>query len=248
MLMLQPKFYFFSVRYSKLDTIKNNFILYVMYGIAYPLAFFLNLLKISPNNITILSIVVTLVGCLLLVTGNNTGFMYFWGIAVVLDFCDGTVARMSNTVSKSAFRYDHMSDLFKISVIFLSVSIYYSDAYIWVLCYCALFIYLFYTVISHDLNHNQKLIKSRSKVSESEYRSESGGLKEKIKKNIMVYRVFVQCYSIFATINGHTLLLFLFLPLDKELATVILCYFLLLATSGMIINGLKLARMEKIAV
>ena len=64
---------------------------------------------------------------------------------------------------------------------------------------------------------------------------------------MIVYRVLAQCYSIFATINGHTLLLFFLLPLDENLVTVILSYFLLLVSSGIIVNGLQLARIEKIS-
>ena len=222
----QPKFYLFSVEYAKQQTLKNNLFLYIMYGLSYPVAYFLNQLKISPNNITTLSIVVTVVGCLLLATGHVMVYLVFWAIAVVLDFCDGTVARMSNMVSKSAFRYDHMSDLLKISAIFLCVAIYYSETYIWILCFCAVFSYLFYTVISHDLNHHQKALKSQSRESESEAKAESSGLKGKLKQNTLVYRVLAQCYSIFATINGHTLLLFFLLPLDENLAMVILIYFL----------------------
>jgi len=77
-----------------------------------------------------LSIVVTVIGCLLLATGNVTGYLILGAVAVVLDFCDGTVARMSNAVSKSALRYGHMSDLIKSAAIFLCVAIYYSEAYI----------------------------------------------------------------------------------------------------------------------
>ncbi len=194
-----------------------------MYGVSYPFAYLLNAIRISPNNITTISIVLTFIACYALITGSVMWYLVFWACAVLLDFCDGTVARMSNTVSKSAFRYDHMSDLLKIAAIFLSVAIYFSESFIWILSFCALFFYLYYTLISHDLDNHSKI----GSNPESEHKPEGGegGLKNRIKQNPFLYRIAAQIYSIFATINGHTLLLFFLLPLNANLAALIYIYF-----------------------
>ena len=87
-----------------------NVIQLLMYRIAYPFAVLLNKLHLSPNQITTQSLVFSILAFIALIYDEGwVWFSIFWGVSLLLDFCDGTVARMANKVSKTAFRYDHMS-------------------------------------------------------------------------------------------------------------------------------------------
>jgi phosphatidylglycerophosphate synthase len=76
----------------------------------------------------------------------------FWSISILFDFCDGTVARMTNQVRKTAFRYDHNSDLFKIFIVILGVAIIFDDVILWSASISASFFFMFYSVLNSYLN------------------------------------------------------------------------------------------------
>lgn len=109
-----------------------NIVQLVMYRSAYPFAVFLKNLRLSPNLITTLSLIFSILAFAALAFDEGWAwFSVFWGMAVLLDFCDGTVARMTNKLSKQAFRYDHMSDLFKIFLLFLGAGFRYDTGLVW---------------------------------------------------------------------------------------------------------------------
>ena len=129
----------FSGRYIQAEV---NIVQLVMYRFAYPFAVLLNRLGMSANLITTLSLVCSLLAFSALAFDDGwRWFTIFWGTSVLLDFCDGTVARMSDSVSKSAFRYDHMSDLIKISLVIMGAAVRYDDLVIWLLAFAASFLF-----------------------------------------------------------------------------------------------------------
>lgn len=106
----------------------ENPIIWVFYRISYPLAFLLWRLKFSANFVSSLSLITGLAAAFFLVATRNLAlFAATWVFAMVLDFCDGMVARMSGTANTSAFKLDHFLDLIKISLVTLAVGMYWDS-------------------------------------------------------------------------------------------------------------------------
>lgn len=234
--MNQPiSFMLFSLQYAKKENYNKNPILYLMYGLSYPFSFLLNYFGISPNKITTLSIIFSLLAAAALFEISYLWFCIFWFFVILLDFCDGTVARMTDNLSNRAFDYDHMSDLFKMALIFLSISIYHSSGLIWVLSFVSLFLLLYYTIINHDLAHfNKKKVVNYGSL------DRSSGLINKAKKFINKNRLFRIFFSLFMTIDGHTLFIFFLMPINKIFAVVVLSYLISVLLVQVLRNGYRL--------
>lgn len=234
-------------------------LLLAMYRFAYPFAFILNRIRISPDRITTLSLLSAALAFLTLVLHASYGwFCLFWGLAVLLDFCDGTVARMSSRIATRAFRYDHMSDIFKISLVVIGVAIRFDETPLWILCSTFLFVYLYSEIVNHDLRHTFE----RSKVT-AEIRlptpntSDADGqatrrLRDRslvigflFNRLRFVYIFLQQLYVATTTFNGHTLLVFLALPAGGMITYSAIFYLTLLATRGAVIDIRTLWRMRR---
>ena len=99
----------FSEKYINKEAVAGNPILLLMYRAAYSPSLLLNAVGLSPNQITVLSIAFSVLAAVAL--GSSADALYFivfWCLSVLFDFCDGTVARMSNRISRVAFQFDHM--------------------------------------------------------------------------------------------------------------------------------------------
>jgi hypothetical protein len=198
-----------------------------MYRFAYPFAVLLNKLHLSPNQITTQSLVFSILAFIALIYDDGWfWFSIFWGLSVLLDFCDGTVARMANKVSKSAFRYDHMSDLFKLSLIFLGAGLRYDDYLVWALAFSASFVLLYCDTLNHTLKYSTKHAeKTPQSLSSCDVLTEPKGRlrdRHRIVAQIVKYdwllSTYKNTYAALLTVNGHTLLLFFVFSLGKEFA------------------------------
>lgn len=223
----------FSDQYVNHGAVAKNVLLLVMYRFAYPFAVLLNTLHLSPNQITSSSLVFSIFSFIALVLDDGwVLFTAFWGVTVLLDFCDGTVARMSNRVSKSAFRYDHMSDLFKISLVILGTGLRYDNYHIWVLAFSACFLFMYGDTLNHVLEytakHPPKLQGTLSSQSVSCTPYVRFRDRYRIAAWLVKYRTLISigenAYAALLSVNGHTLLLFLLFPLGEELASWGLAY------------------------
>lgn len=223
----------FSEKYVNHGAVVGNVVLLLMYRFAYPFAVLLYKLGLSPNQITSCSLGFSVAAFLSLVFDEGWGlFAIFWTVSVLFDFCDGTVARMTNRVSKSAFRYDHMSDIFKINLVIFGVGLRNDITLYWVLCCTFMFCYTYSELVDHDLN--AALARAGKKKSSGQpeiqpVRQEPGQgksgfaglLKEKFPLGI---RIFNNLYTMIIGFNGHTLLVFFALPLGGLITIIILLY------------------------
>lgn len=227
----------FSDKYVNHGAVVGNVLLLLMYRFAYPFAYILYKLGLSPNQITTQSLVFTILAFFSLVYDEGWGFFcFFWGGAVLLDFCDGTVARMTNNISKSAFRYDHMSDLFKLSLIMLGTGLRYDQTMIWALALSATFCFMYFSVLNHEIASISRYAEKTANLSKNgEIPLQGSRLRDRnriiawVVKYNWVGKVFWNSYSALLTINGHTLLLFFLLPLGSKFATVFFCYLILVS-------------------
>lgn len=246
----------FSDKYANHEAIGGNALLWIMYRFAYPFSFVLHKLGFSPNQITTLSTISAILAAIFLMLGcYKVWFLVFWTVSILLDFCDGTVARMSDNISKTAFRYDHMSDIFKIFVIMLAAGIYYNNLLIWLASMTACFFFMYYTLLNHELNNVTKLLKK--KINDSgELRAENSGVQSKgmfklvktLIPNDFILKFLRSLYIALITINGHTLLLFLLIPFSPELTIFSFIYLTTLSILGVFNRISALRKLPKVSL
>jgi len=211
----------FSDEYANRSAIGNNLLLLLMYRFAYPFAVTLSAIGFSPNQITTMSVFASVIAAMLLIVNDGWSlFLIFWGLALLFDFCDGTVARKTNTIRKTAFRYDHTSDLFKIFIVILAVGIRYDDHIVWILSLMASFLFMFYMVINHDLNSARQRQTQSSQITDAKIAKPS--VDRSFEKTST--RMLKAIYAAVMTLNGHTLLIFLLFPFGIDWALVGLTY------------------------
>ncbi len=221
---------FFSDKFINKGASKNNIVVYFLGRLTYPMSLIFSKMGVTPNQITTLSTFFAILSAIALVYSDNyVLFMTFWSISSLLDFCDGTLARMTGQVRATAFRYDHTSDLFKIFVIILSVAIRFDDIVLWVISMLSIFLFMFYGVLSYELEYVKKSIQKNvnEKVDIKPFKKSQASSSLLFLKNI---------YFIVFTIKGHTLLLFLLFSLGKEWAIFFLIYFSLLSIISVFVN------------
>ena len=239
----------FSDVYVNKNAVTGNPLLWLMYRLAYPFSVFLAKLNLTPNQITTLSLAFSIAAFFSLTsTSGLSWFITFWLIAVLLDFCDGTVARMTNQISKTAFRYDHISDIFKISLISFGVGIRFNDIEIWMLSTSLIFFYNYSEILCHDLISIKKInqikqIESQTHALTIDLESNNLLEKKRLRDRFILVKflmgkmpIFMMCLikiygdvsNILLTFNGHTLLFFLALPVGGWVTKATLLYLICL--------------------
>ena len=227
----------FSDRYANHGAIGHNLLLLAMYRFAFPFAHTFNVLGLTPNQLTAFSCVTALAAAASLVLHSAAWlFIVLWGLSVLFDFCDGTVARMSGRVSSNAFRFDHMSDLAKVSLVIIAAGWRYQETAVW-LCACvALFAFLYYSVINQELKAARLLL---SVTPSSDEGPSTYGFQSRLP---VVLRVV---YAALATVNGHTLLVLLALPFGRIPAAFTLLYLTSVTLFGVLIRVRMLLSLPK---
>ena len=80
----------------------NNPIQFVLYAIAFPIAIVFKKLHISPNQLTLLSVLLTVLAVYHLIEKDHSLFLIYWSFAYILDYTDGTLARMTKKIRSTA--------------------------------------------------------------------------------------------------------------------------------------------------
>ena len=209
-----------SLRLAKPAAIEDNPISQAMYL----LALLLNKLRVTPNQITFVSIIAAVLAAAMLAEGNYKLFVIFWYVSWQADYVDGTVARLSGRTRQSALRIDHYSDLLKITAVFSGIGLFYNDALIWTATVATAAAFLIYAMSNRELYWVSRIL------TESDDRHQQDKVQPKSKaNNFLVGAVrsnpLARCaFVTFATINGHTLVIFFFIPLGKFYAQLLFCY------------------------
>lgn len=245
----------FSAQHAK-SSVENNHLMLIMYRLAYPFAVIFSRQKVSPDRVTTLSLLSAILAFVALVlNASTTWFCFFWGLAVLFDFCDGTVARISSQNATRVFRYDHMSDIFKISLVVVGIAIRFDSPYLWALTSVFLFVYLYSEIVSHDLKYALENSKSDELVLSLPPRGGSIA-PQRIRDRVwvvgfvayrlpFVYTFLLQCFMAISTFNGHTLLVFFALPLGGAITYVTLSYLTTLSLLSCMVSIRQLWRMRR---
>lgn len=218
----------FSDRYANHGAIGSNLLLLAMYRLAYPFARAFNALGLTPNFLTVLSCVAAVAAAAALVLHPGAWlFAVLWGTSLLLDFCDGTVARMSGRISRNAFRFDHMSDLAKVSIIIVATGWRHQETASWLLASAAMFAFLYYAVISQELKAVRLQLPA---AAAGEPAATDQGFQGRLPFPLRV------TYAALVTINGHTLLIFFAVPFGHDGTAIALSYLTTITLFGALIR------------
>lgn len=195
--------------------IDENFIIWLLYKVTFPIAKLLTKVEVSPNFITTTGFLFGGSAGYLII--NEYSYFYIavvWYSAILLDLIDGQVARMSNKVRNHSFGYDHMSDLLKISIFLISMGLKYSSKSLWpVTAICLVSIYIA-DKLNNDISISRSDFKPHPKNTSLPNRS----------------RLLANTYTIFFSYNTHTLFVFPFLLLNLNFAIYFLTYLIGIST------------------
>jgi phosphatidylglycerophosphate synthase len=217
---------------------KKNIPVYWLSVLVYSLSVVLSKTKISPNQITFFSLIFCILSFYFLIIHDLGYFLFFYITSLILDLCDGQVARMKNKINKSKLDFDHLSDIFKISLILLGIGIFYNREIIWILCFFTNFLFLFLMLLHQIiLDINKKIII------------------KKIREYVPIFNVFFKInflkkffnlwYNTFFTVSLFTTLLFALIPQNYTLAISIFIYLILLLFLNIVKN---LKKISKVAI
>jgi phosphatidylglycerophosphate synthase len=196
----------------------ENLIIWMIYIAAIPIARIALYLKMSPNYLTTLSSGFALCsGTALLIKGLHDAFIPLFIISLLLDFADGLVARTTGKIGRTAFRFDHISDLFKLPFVVLCLAIFCDSTFVWIFAMCSTTLFLISTVLNHDLSFAIKKETLKSKL-------DSHKIEE--PKNAIITNIF----TIFFTYNSHTLLLYIVIAAKPQFAVHIFTYLIIISS------------------
>ena len=148
--------------------------------------------------------------------------------SLLLDYSDGPLARMTNQVSSSKLNFDHLSDLFKIFLLSLCLCLLHDNKILFIVAFSFIFLMLFNEIL-------------RGKIDSQNINSQNSFIKTIIKTrlNPSITMLFQQVYNTFFIFHGHSLILFLFMPLSVDFAIIGFLYFSFLSLKSVLINIYK---------
>lgn len=152
---------------NKKSTIKESFneagsdipFLNFLYLLSIPLSIVFIKLKFKPDTITTFSNISAFVSFYFILFENNfLLFSLLWLFALMLDICDGIVARKTKQQTPQGSFYDHFTDQIKIIFLFLSVGLYYDSLNIWILTFISSTLFLLYSLLSYMIKFRMKIL------------------------------------------------------------------------------------------
>jgi len=218
----------FTTKYANQNLIKTSFLNYLLYLVSSPIVFISKTLGFSPNNLTILSIVSCALSSFFLLNYSFKTYVCFFIFSLLLDYSDGPLARMTNKVSSSKLNFDHLSDLFKIFLLSLCLCLLHNNKILFIVAFSFIFLMLFNEII-------------RGKIDSQNIKSQKSFIETKLKTrlNPSLTILIQQVYNTFFIFHGHSLILFLFMPISEDFAIIGLLYFSFLSFKSVLINIYK---------
>ena len=192
------------------ENVNHNFLQFIIYKTAIPIAIIFKRFGFTPNGVTFLSFFLCLVSSYFLLCEQIIFFLVLWYSSHFLDYVDGTLARMTNNKTKILLRIDHMSDLIKIHITLISICIHYNNIGVWISF--SLFNLIFWCgeLLSQQYSQN---LKSNT---------------DKPYRPIFLNKILKNFYFIFFTFNGHSLFLLGIAIINSSFFIGLLVYFSLL--------------------
>ena len=196
------------------DIAENSLVLNLLYNLAWPISRLAIFLKLTPNFVTTLSNILSIISIYFLMIDQILGFVSCHLLALVLDHSDGMIARVTKAYSAHGGFYDSFSDLIKVGMLFLFIGLKYDDRLIWVMSLLCTFFYFLMTHLNNRLSLNQ-LILEENKAEDNNI----NGIKKE-KKRGPLRLLAINIYKSVFEIYGNFMLYFLPVCISKEWAIV----------------------------
>ena len=194
------------------QSVKDNIVQFVLYSLAFVVVHIFKFFKITPNQISFTSFILCVISCYFLYINQITIFLIIWYISHFLDYCDGTLARLTGNTTKSLLRVDHFLDLIRIIITFLFISLFLNSITFWILTTVFLSTFFLNQILSLEYSANKEVNSNFKNIISIN------------KKNVF----FKHFYNIFFTMNGHTLFILGFIFINDFFAISIFCYLIFL--------------------
>ena len=202
----------------------NNPTMLIMYYLSYPLVLFFEKINIKPNHVTFLSVCFAFLSLVSLVYMRSISlFVVTFLISQLLDYCDGTLARKTKQVSRSIINPDKFTDLIKVFLTHLSLSMYFNDKLVWIIAFLSLFLFLFFVTIALVVEKKNE-IKNKPKKTIL--------LRKKILTFNQIYRlpligsIIKFVYRFCTTVQGQAILVFVISPFNYKVCLCVFAYFI----------------------
>jgi len=202
----------------------NNPTMLIMYYLSYPLVLFFEKINIKPNHVTFLSVCFAFLSLVSLVYMRSISlFVITFFASQLLDYCDGTLARKTNQISKNVINPDKFSDLIKIFLTHLSLSIYFNDKLVWIIAFLSLFLFLLFVTIALEVEKKIEIKKRPKKIIL---------LRKKILIINQIYSLpligpmISFAYRFCTTVQGQSILVFIISPFNYKVCLCVFAYFI----------------------
>lgn len=209
----------------------------LLYVLAFPIVLVSLRLGLSANSLTYSSLVIGLAAAGFLAFGQGVAFAILFFLSLLLDFADGSVARMTETVTTSQFDLDGFSGRLVITATFIGGGIFYSNNLIWVLFFLAGVSYLAYSDFNIQVTAGRLLSSNDSRP--------LAGVEQRIRSWGGLARLARLVWNSVFTVHGHTLLVLLFLPIGVPWALVTLSYWIGLMALSIFLRILSLRQISR---
>ena len=209
---------------------KDNIISYSAFKVAIPLVILSKKLNLTPNSLTSIGNISFLMAILLFMDERyaNLSF-YLWLFSVLVDHADGQLARLTGFVRRHAFRYDHFSDILKISLLFVVFYHTTDDEIIESLSLFCLLGMLWREILLLELKKYKNIEKKRNTLE---------------NKRKIIFFVKVNLKNILLTFSGHTSVIMCLLFTTDNIARLTLLYISIILLKDLILFSLKLSKMK----
>ena len=138
----------------------NNTIMLLMYYLAWPFVIFFEKLKISPNLVSVFSLLLSSLSFLYLIYLDNLNYFFLsFFFSLLLDYVDGTLARKKNKLTKNL---DHNFDIIRIVIIHLGLILKFNEIEIFFYSLVSLTLFLIHNfILSRKIKKNKSIIKNK---------------------------------------------------------------------------------------
>jgi len=218
------------------DFTKNLVLIKFLYNLSVPFTKVFLHFNISPNTITTLSNISAILSFILL-QYSIYYFIVFWILAMILDLCDGTVARITKRSSISGDFYDKLSDVLKVMILYLVIIFYYKSNFITLLVVLNIIAFSLLDYIDRIYNCTYKLYPT---------------INIRVNRDILILRKFIsvikvtEVYKAIFIMHANFNLLFIPIFISEEFAKYTLTLILIVLLTGIydLLKSLRIMQIE----
>lgn len=205
-------------------------LLKVLYYIAIPFAHIAHKLRLSANVVTHLSTACSAISVYFLFQERAFQFVLFQFIALILDLCDGMIARKTASATPLGGFTDHFSDIIKIITLLLAVGIKHDQLTIWILSFLITVGFLTMQILNYQIQINKTKVPINStgrKAQEAQsHQPKRNPFINFIRKHKRIKAIILGFYYSVFSINANFMIYFHFFFAKSEALEKIMSFML----------------------